>query len=143
MLCLGVALHRAVEHSAGCLLASATTDMIRDLSRRLDAVIETSPDTIGQHFSRQKGGPGAKASWRERVLTTGGWLGLAAAGSASQLASRTAAVVVADEISRWPLKVRSGEGAPLALLRARLFDWQDAGRLLAISSPVSPHRFDL
>ena len=36
----------------------------------------------------------------------GGWLGLAAAGSASQLASRTAAVAVADEVSRWPRSVR-------------------------------------
>ena len=33
-------------------------------------------------------------------------------------------------------RVQSGEGHPLALLRARLLDWGDAGRLLAISSPV-------
>ena len=61
---------------------------------------------------------------------------MAAAGSASQLASRTAAVAVADEVSRWPRSVRSGEGHPLALLRMRLSDWGDDGRLLAISSPV-------
>ena len=61
---------------------------------------------------------------------------MAAAGSASQLASRTAAVAIADEVSRWPRSVRSGEGHPLTLLRARLSDWQDDGRLLAISSPV-------
>ena len=61
---------------------------------------------------------------------------MAAAGSASQLASRTAAVAIADEVSRWPRSVRSGEGHPLTLLRQRLSDWQDEGRLLAISSPV-------
>ena len=61
---------------------------------------------------------------------------MAASGSASQLASRTAAVAVADAVSRWPARVRSGEGHPLALLRARLPDWGDDGRLLAISSPV-------
>ena len=63
-------------------------------------------------------------------------MSLAAAGSASQLASRTAAVAVADEVARWPARVRSGEGHPLALLRMRLADWGDAGRLLAISSPT-------
>ena len=39
---------------------------------------------------------------------------------------------------RWPARVRSGEGHPLALLRARLSDWGDDGLLLAISSPVHP-----
>ena len=63
---------------------------------------------------------------------------MAAAGSASQLASRTAAVAVADETARWPARVRSGEGHPLALLRARLLDWGADGRLIAISSPVHP-----
>ena len=61
---------------------------------------------------------------------------MAASGSASQLASRTAAVAIADEIARWPRSVRSGEGHPLTLLRARLSDWGDDGRLIAISSPV-------
>ena len=36
----------------------------------------------------------------------------------------------------WPRSVRSGEGHPLTLLRARLSDWGNDGRLLAISSPV-------
>ena len=39
-------------------------------------------------------------------------------------------------MSRLAPRVRSGEGHPLTLLRARLSDWGDEGRLLAISSPV-------
>ena len=134
LLCLGVGLRAAVD-GRGVLLASATDVSIRDLARRLDATLEHSP-TVAVHFPPYRPGPGSKASWKDRRLTTGGWIGMAASGSASQLASRTAAVAVADEVSRWPARVRSGEGHPLALLRARLADWQDAGRLLAISSPV-------
>ena len=137
LLCTGVALHRAIVGRAGCIFASATGDMIRDLSRRLDATIE-SCDAVGRHFAGPRSGPGARASWRLRTADTGGWLALAAAGSASQLASRTVGVAVADEISRWPARVRSGEGQPLQLLRMRLADWGDDGRLLAISSPVTP-----
>ena len=137
LLCTGVALHRAIVGRAGCMFASATGDSIRDVGRRLDATIE-SCDAVGRHFAGPRSGPGARASWRLRTADTGGWLALAAAGSASQLASRTVGVAVADEISRWPARVRSGEGQPLQLLRMRLADWGDDGRLLAISSPVTP-----
>ena len=42
-------------------------------------------------------------------------------------------------VARWPRQVRSGEGHPLALLRMRLADWGDRGRLLCISSPTLAH----
>ena len=130
----GVGLRSAVD-GRGVLLASATETSIRDMSRRVEAVIEKSPYLASQ-FPSPRSGPGSRASWRDRRLAGGGWIGLAASGSASQLASRTAAVAIADEVSRWPRSVRSGEGHPLTLLRARLSDWQDDARLLAISSPV-------
>ena len=140
MLAVGVGLRAALD-GRGCLMASATDTSIRDLARRLQAAVDSSPD-IGRAFPQPTSGPGSRGlSWKNRTTDTGGWLGLAAAGSASQLASRTAAVAVADEIARWPARVKfSTEGSPLALLRARLFDWGDEGRLLAISSPVL--RFD-
>ena len=134
LLALGVGLRAAVD-GRGVLLASATETGARDLSRRVEGAIERSP-YLAQMFPSARSGPGARASWKDRRLASGGWFGLAAAGSASQLASRTAAVAVADEVSRWPRSVRSGEGHPLTLLRARLSDWQDDARLLAISSPV-------
>ena len=134
LLCLGVGLRAAVD-GRGVLLASATDVSIRDMARRLDATLEASP-ALAKRFPSPRSGPGARASWKDRRLDSGGWIGLAASGSASQLASRTAAVAVADEVSRWPARVRSREGHPLALLRARLADWGDDGRLLAISSPV-------
>ena len=119
----------------GSCLQSATETGARDLSRRLEGAIERSP-YLAKMFPSARSGPGARASWKDRRLAGGGWLGMAAAGSASQLASRTAAVAIADEVSRWPRTVRSGEGHPLTLLRARLSDWGNDGRLLAISSPV-------
>ena len=134
LLALGVGLRAAVD-GRGVLLATSTETGARDLSRRVEGAIERSPFLASQ-FPSARSGPGARASWRDRRLDGGGWLGLAAAGSASQLASRTAAVAIADEVSRWPRSVRSGEGHPLVLLRARLSDWGDEGRLLAISSPV-------
>ena len=136
LLALGVGLRAAVD-GRGVLLASATETGARDLSRRVEGAIARSPFLASQ-FPSARSGPGARASWKDRRLAGGGWLGMAAAGSASQLASRTAAVAVADEVSRWPRSVRSGEGHPLTLLRARLSDWGDDGRLLAISSPVLP-----
>ena len=139
LLMVGVGLRAALD-GRGTLIASATDTSIRDLSRRLESTVDGSP-AILEHFPRPKSGPGSRGTgWNLRQSNAGGWIGLAAAGSASQLASRTAAVAVADEIARWPARVRSGEGSPLALLRARLMDWGDAGRLLAISSPVL--RFD-
>ena len=134
LLALGVGLRAAVD-GRGVLLASATETGARDLSRRVEGAIERSP-YLAKMFPSARSGPGARASWKDRRLASGGWLGLAAAGSASQLASRTAAVAVADEVSRWPRSVRSGEGHPLTLLRARLSDWGNDGRLIAISSPV-------
>ena len=97
LLALGVGLRAAVD-GKGCLLASATETGCRDLSRRVEGAIERSP-YLAQRFPSPRSGPGARASWRDRRLDGGGWLGLAAAGSASQLASRTAAVCLADEVS--------------------------------------------
>ena len=134
LLALGVGLRGAVD-GRGVLLASATETGARDLSRRVEGAIERSP-YLAKMFPSARSGPGARASWKDRRLAGGGWLGMAAAGSASQLASRTAAVAIADEVSRWPRSVRSGEGHPLTLLRARLSDWGDDARLIAISSPV-------
>ena len=134
---LGVGLRAAVD-GAGTLLASATGESVKDLRRRLDRSLELSPE-VGAHFvTAHRRGPGA-ASWNDRRTRAGGWVQLAAAGSPSQLASRTAMVAVADEVSRWPRQVRSGEGHPLQLLRMRLSNWGDAGRLLAISSPTLAH----
>ena len=126
---------RAAADGDGVIVASATEESIRDLARRLDAILEASPD-VAAMFPGRTGGPNSKSTWRQRTLSTGGWLSLAASGSASQLASRTARVVLADEVSRWPARVRSGEGAPLQLARMRLSDWGERARLVAISSPV-------
>ena len=131
---VGLAVRAALDGD-GVIAASATEESIRDLARRLDAILEASPAVAAQ-FPERTAGPGSKATWRQRHLASGGWLALAAAGSASQLASRTARVVLADEVSRWPARVRSGEGSPLQLARMRLSDWGEKARLIAISSPV-------
>ena len=136
-LSLGVGLRAAVD-GAGTLLASATGESIKDLRRRLDRSLDTSPAISAEFVTAHRRGPGA-ATWSDRKTRRGGWVQLAAAGSPAQLARRTARVAVADEIARWPHRVRSGEGHPLALLRMRLADWGDDGRLLAISSPTVAH----
>ena len=135
LLMLGVGLRGATVDGAGTLLASSTADSAKDLRRRLDRSLALSAPLAVEFATAHRRGPGA-ASWNNRQTRRGGWISLAAAGSPSQLASRTAAVAVADEIARWPHQVRSGEGHPLTLLRARLADWGDDARLLAISSPV-------
>ena len=127
---------RAAVDGRGGLMASATDHGVKDLRRRLDRLIESSPG-IGEHFPAVRSGPGARSSSACRETTAAGWLAMATAGSASQLSSRTAQVAGADEISRWPRTVRSGEGAPLQLLEARQQDWGDDAVLVAISSPVS------
>ena len=136
LLALGIGIREAVD-GQGVLMASSTEVSVRDLARRLDSTLEHAP-AIARKFPSPRSGPGARASWKDRRVVGGGWIGLAASGSASQLASRTVKIALADEVSRWPARVRSGEGHPLALLRARLADWGDDGRLLAISSPVHP-----
>ena len=136
LLGIGIAIRAAVD-GVGVLMASSTEVSIRDLARRLDSTLEHAP-TLAKRFPSPRSGPGARASWKDRRVEGGGWIGLAASGSASQLASRTIKIALADEVSRWPARVRSGEGHPLALLRARLSDWGDDGLLLAISSPVHP-----
>ena len=136
LIALGIGIRAAVD-GQGVLLASATEVSIRDLARRLDSSLAHAP-AIARKFPSPRSGPGARASWKDRRVDGGGWIGLAASGSASQLASRTVKIALADEVSRWPARVRSGEGHPLALLRARLADWGDDGLLLAISSPVHP-----
>ena len=136
LIALGIGIRAAVD-GQGVLMASSTEVSIRDLARRLDSTLEHAP-ALGKRFPSPRSGPGARASWKDRRVAGGGWIGLAASGSASQLASRTVKIALADEVSRWPARVRSGEGHPLALLRMRLADWGDDGRLLAISSPVHP-----
>ena len=131
-----IALRAAID-GAGVLLASSTETNIRDMARRLDGVLEAAPD-LAAHFPSARSGPGARASWKDRRTTGLGWLGFASAGSASQLAARTVQVAVADEVARFPRRVRSGEGSPMQLLRARLLDWGTDAKLIAISSPTLP-----
>ena len=140
LVALGIGIRAAVD-GQGVLMASSTEVSVRDLARRLDSTLEHAP-ALATRFPSPRSGPGARASWKDRRVDGGGWIGLAASGSASQLASRTVKIALADEVSRWPARVRSGEGHPIALLRARLVDWGDDGRLLAISSPVHPSRCD-
>ena len=137
LLAVGLALH-AASRGRGALFASATETSARDLSRRLDAAVEASAD-IAAMFPMPKSGPGARAKWNDRRTTGPGWIGLAAAGSASQLASRTAQLGIADEVARWPSTTRSKEAHPLDALRARLTDWGRHGRLFVLSSPVLQH----
>ena len=134
LLMVGVGLRAAVD-GRGTILATSTEKGSRDLARRLDSHLDASA-ALQEHFPFVRTGPNSKAGWADRRTPSNGWLSLAHAGSPSALASRTAAVAVCDEISRWPARVRGSEGSPLSLIRARLFDWGDAGRLLAISSPT-------
>lgn len=135
-LCSGaVGLHAAVG-GAGCLLASATQALVSDLRRRVNATLDGSP--IGEEFAATGSGlAGTNRNMRE--TRAGGWLAFATAGSPAQLAARTVKVAIADELARWPDRVRSGEGHPLAILSARLADWGEDGRLVGISTPTTGH----
>ena len=82
-------------------------------------------------FPRHGRDPGLARPGKIVESRGGGWIGLAASGSARSSPAERSRL-------RWPARVRSGEGHPLALLRARLSDWGDDGLLLAISSPVHP-----
>ena len=136
LISVGVATRCAIDGD-GALAATATGHGALDFGRRLDAVLEASPELAG-HFVEAGSGRGKRSRWNQRETTDGaGWLGIATAGSASALASRTTRVLVADELARWPARV-TGEGSPLALARARLADWGDRGKLVAISSPTLP-----
>ena len=117
-------------------MATATTDSVKDLRRRVDVLLERSP-VIAREYASPRSGPGARSSGALRETRANGWLAMATAGSAAQLSSRTVRVVVADEIARWPRRVRSGEGAPLQLVEARQQDWGDDAILIALSSPVT------
>ena len=136
LLSVGVATRCAIDGD-GALAATATGHGALDFGRRLDAVLEASPELAG-HFVEAGSGRGKRSRWNQRETVDGlGWLGIATAGSPSGLASRTARVLIADELARWPARVtKSGEGSPLALARARLADWGDRGKLIAISSPT-------
>lgn len=138
LLSVGVATRCAIDGD-GALAATATGHGALDFGRRLDAVLEASPELAG-HFVEAGSGRGRRSRWNQRETMNGlGWLGIATAGSPSGLASRTARVLIADELARWPARVTSsGEGSPLALARARLADWGDRGKLVAISSPTLP-----
>ena len=59
-------------------------------------LIKAARREAGKNFDSPQSGPGARASWSNRQTPAGGWVSLAAAGSASQLSSCTARVAVAD-----------------------------------------------
>ena len=132
MLALGVALRAAVRWKRGPVSKRNGSRDPRHLSRRVEGAIARSP-FIASQFPSARSGPGARASWRDRRLDGGRMARVwRRRGARAQLASRTAAVCLADEVSRWPRSVRSGEGHPLVLLRARLADWGSDG---------TPHRY--
>ena len=93
LLGIGIAIRAAVD-GQGVLMASSTEVSIRDLARRLDSTLEHAP-TLAKRFPSPRSGPGARASWKDRRVEGGGWIGLAASGSASQLASRTIKIALA------------------------------------------------
>ena len=134
LIAVPVALRSALD-GAGAMLASATTDSVADLQRRLDVMLRAAPDLAGP-FLPVGAGAGRRSTAALRETTAGGWMALASAGSAAQLSSRTVQVAVCDEVARFPARVRSGEGAPLALLEARMQDWGDDAVMIALSSPV-------
>ena len=138
LLGIGIAIRAAVD-GQGVLMASSTEVSIRDLARRLDSTLEHAPTLAKRFPSPRSGTRGAGVVGKIAGSRGVGGSGLPLSGSPPrQLASRTVKIALADEVSRWPARVRSGEGHPLALLRARLSDWGDDGLLLAISSPVHP-----
>ena len=132
-----IAALRSAVAGSGTIWGTATETGARDAGRRVDQVLEGNPE-LAAAFPSPRSGPGARASWKDRRLDGGGWLAFAAAGSASQLSSRTAQVAVCDELSRWPGRTRSGEGSGFQLLRARTLDYGQDARIIAISSPVVP-----
>ena len=88
-----------------------------------------APSRVNRHPHRDA--PRVRDHWGQPFAfrATPCWLRPAtpAAGTSTrrrlELASRTAAVSVVDEIARWSARVRSGEGDPLQLLRMSLADW--------------------
>ena len=66
MVVLGIGIRAAVD-GAGCLMASATGDAVKDLRRRLDLAIE-SPG-IRDHFPARSGAR-ARASWNNRQMSS-------------------------------------------------------------------------
>ena len=134
LIAVPVALRAALD-GTGAMLASATTDSVADLQRRLDVMLRAAPD-LAAPFLPIGPGAGRRSTAALRETTAGGWMALASAGSAAQLSSRTVQVAVVDEVARFPARVRSGEGAPIALLEARMQDWGDSAVMIALSSPV-------
>ena len=72
---------------------------------------------------------------KTKFTVNGAKLRLAWAGSASQLASESAGLVLVDERDRMRGSVK-GEGDPVKLARARLFAYSATGKLGVISTPL-------
>ena len=100
LIALGIGIRAAVD-GQGVLMASSTEVSVRDLARRLDSTLEHAP-ALETRFPSPRSGPGARASWKDRRVAGGGWIGLAASGSASQLASH------GPSRSRWPMRCHAG-----------------------------------
>ena len=103
----------------------------------------TRADTREAVFRRL--GPGQA---RARVGEIGGSSGAGGSDSRPRAVPRSSRagpsrIALADEVSRWPARVRSGEGTPARLApRAAVGTGVTTGCLLAISSPVHPDRLD-
>ena len=138
---LGLAVSlKAATAGRGVIAASATDVAVRDFGRRLDAAISASPDLDAQ-FPTVRTGPRALASWKDRRLKCGGWLGLASAGSASQLSARTVQVALADECARWPARTRNQESRPPSSCCARGY-WTGAKTAGCWPSVPPIHKLD-
>ena len=73
LLGIGIAIRAAVD-GQGVVMASSTEVSIRDLARRLDSTLEHAP-RLAKRFPSPRSGPGARASWKDRRVDGGGWIG--------------------------------------------------------------------
>ena len=130
LLALGIAIRAAVDGSGMCCWRAATEVSVRDLaSPARQRCSEHAPNPREKRFpSPRSGTRGSRVL--ERSSSRGGWVDRAGRVGVRLAArqSERSKIALADEVSRWPARVRSGEGSPdLALIRARVLDWGDDG----------------
>ena len=131
----------AIAFAMGCIAMTPSNIMVllpsdrlvRRVSPRFDKTIDAIPEVrerVAEYRSRSA----------QRTIDTksfkGGNLMLSTANSASALSEVSVRFLIGDELSRWPIDIKS-EGDPVALAETRLSAYSSAGaKILYTSSPT-------
>ena len=118
------------------MFLQATDDQIRTTIK-----VKIRPELQRDPLRRLVGGTGGRKSGNtlHEIIAPGCITTFSGGQSVNDFSTRTAGLVFPDEFPRMPIDV-SGEGDPVSLLRGRISNFGNYGRIVAVGTPTSSRR---